>query len=138
MSVAKIEFIWGDYRDKLMNLELSVEAIIKRSVYPAAGLLIETIKANTPVAHADDWNNLKESMALRAFDNDDGFVYTAVAFEGYDARGVPNAVKARVLESGSSTRQKHPFVRPAVNQVKKQLMAMIETNINSAIEEKMK
>lgn len=136
--MAKIEFDWGDYRDKLMALDTSVEGLIKRSVYPAAGLLIETIKANTPVAHPDDPNNLRESMALRKFENADGFVYTAVVFEGYDDRGVPNSVKARVLESGSSTRQKHPFVRPAVNRVKKQLMSMIEANIRAAIDEKMK
>lgn len=116
---------------------MSIEGLIKRSVYPAAGMLIETIKANTPVAHPDDWNNLKESMALKAFDNDNGYVYTAVAFEGYDERGVPNPVKARVLESGSSTRQKHPFVRPAVNRVKKQLMAMIEAELNKNIDDLM-
>ena len=140
--MAKIEFQWGDYRDRLQRLDVSIDGIIKRSVYPAAGLLIETIKANTPVAHPDDPDNLRESMALKKFENEDGFVYTAVMFEGYDSRGVANSLKARALESGRSSPSggitgKHPFVRPAINKVKAQLMAMIEENLNKSIDELM-
>ena len=136
--MAKIEFDWGGYQDKLVDLETSIDGLIKRSVYPAAGMLIEAIKQNTPVAHPEDGNNLRNSMALKKFQKDDGYVYTAVVFEGYDERGVPNVLKARVLESGSSKRPKHPFVRPTVNRIKKQLMAMIEANLEQAIDDKMK
>lgn len=48
-----------------------------------------------------------------------GNTNTKVGFEGYDRKGVPNALKARAMESGTSTQPKKPFVRPAVNRAKK-------------------
>ena len=122
-----------DYMKRLKDLGASVEGSIKRAVYPAAGMVIEAIKANTPV----DTGGLRNSAALRTFQNENGFVYTEVTFEGYDERGHPNPVKARVLESGSSTRQKHPFIRPAVNRVKAQAEAMIADEFVKICEEKM-
>lgn len=48
-----------------------------------------------------------------------GNTNTKVGFEGYDRKGVPNALKARAMESGTSKLKKRPFVRPAVNKAKK-------------------
>lgn len=48
-----------------------------------------------------------------------GNTNTKIGFEGYDSKGVPNALKARAMESGTSTLRKRPFVRPAVNSTKK-------------------
>lgn len=135
MSVAKFEAKGLDeYIEKLRNLGANVEGSCKRAVYPAAGVVIEAIKANTPV----DTGGLRDSMALRTFVNENGYIYTQVAFDGYDERGHPNPVKARVLESGSSTRQKHPFIRPAVNQVRARAEAMIAAEFDKICEEKMK
>lgn len=133
--MAKIEMQGlDDYINRLREMGASVEGSIKRAVYPAAGMVIEAIKANTPA----DTGGLRESAALRTFKNDNGFVYTQVTFDGYDELGHPNPVKARVLESGSSTRQKHPFIRPAVNRVKAQAEAMIAAEFEAICEEKMK
>ena len=132
--MAKIEMEGLDeYIKKLSDLGASVEGSIKRAVYPAAGMVIEAIKANTPV----NTGGLRDSAALRTFRNDAGYVYTQVTFDGYDERGNPNPVKARVLESGSSTRQKHPFIRPAVNRVKLAAEFMIEQEFVKICEEKM-
>lgn len=132
--MAKIEMEGLDeYMKKLSDLGASVEGSIKRAVYPAAGMVIEAIKANTPV----NTGGLRDSAALRTFKNDSGFIYTQVTFDGYDERGNPNPVKARVLESGSSTRQKHPFIRPAVNRVKLAAEFMIEQEFVKICEEKM-
>lgn len=132
--MAKIEMQGlDDYMKRLNDLGVSVEGSIKRAVYPAAGMVIEAIKANTPV----DTGGLRDSAALRTFKNDNGYVYTQVTFDGYDERGHPNPVKARVIESGSSTRQKHPFIRPAVNRVKAQAEAMMAAEFEKICEEKM-
>lgn len=134
MKLAKFEAQGLDeYIAKLRDLGANIEGSCKRAVYPAAGLVIEAIKANTPV----DTGGLRDSAVLRTFVNDNGYVYTQVAFDGYDERGHPNPVKARVLESGSSTRQKHPFIRPAVNRVKAQAEAMIADEFVKICEEKM-
>ena len=125
-----------EYMSKLKAMGASVEGSIKRAVYPAAGMVIEAIKANTPTDGAA--NGLRDSAALRTFKNENGYVYTEVTFDGYDERGHPNPVKARVLESGSSTRQKHPFIRPAVNRVKAQAEALMASEFEKICEEKMK
>ena len=134
--MAKIEMQGLDeYIKQLAALGESVEGSIKRAVYPAAGIVIEAIKANTPSDGA--LNGLRDSAVLVTFRNESGYIYTEVVFEGYDERGHPNPVKARVLESGSSTRQKHPFIRPAVNRVKAQAEAMIAAEFEKICEEKM-
>lgn len=50
-----------------------------------------------------------------------GFINAKVGWEGYNKyptksypQGLPNAMVAAAIESGSSVRAKHPFVRPAV------------------------
>lgn len=47
-----------------------------------------------------------------------GNTNTKIGFEGYDRKGVPNVIKARALESGTSRQKKKPFIRPAVNRTK--------------------
>ena len=136
--MAKIEMAGlDDYRAKLMSLGANIEGVCKEAVYPAAGMVIEAIKENTPVDSPEDANNLRNSAALKNFENDDGYIYTAVYFSGYDENGTPNPVKARVLESGSSTRRKHPFIRPAVNSIRQAALIEIEKNFNAICERKM-
>lgn len=62
-----------------------------------------------------------------------GFVNVKVGFEGYGSfptktypQGVPNAMIARAAESGSSVRQKTPFVRPAVNATRKEAVGEMD------------
>lgn len=130
--MAKIEFDGiEEYAKQLQALGANIEGAIKYAVYDAAGLVIDAIKANTPV----DSGDLRESASLTAFENEDGFVYTKVTFPGYDERGMPNPVKARVLESGSSTRKKRPFIRPAVNKTKAAAERIIEQNLDKKIKE---
>lgn len=132
--MAKIEMTGlEEYIKKLSGLGANIESVCKRAVYPAAGMVIEEIKRSVPV----DTGGLRDSMILTPYVNADGYVYTKVEFVGYDERGHPNPVKARVLESGSSTRRKQPFVRPAVNRIKGAAMIEIEKNINAILEEMM-
>ena len=59
-----------------------------------------------------------------------GNANTKIGFEGYDWKysnpsekypyGTPFALKARAMESGTSTQKKKPFIRPAVRRAKKQ------------------
>ena len=133
--MAKIEFDgFEEYRKQLKKLGANVEGVIKYAVYDAAGMVADSIKAATPV----DTGALQNSVGLTDFKNEGGYVYTKVVFNGYDDRGVPNAIKARVLESGSSNRTKHPFIRPAVNRVKSAAVFSIEMQLDKKINELMK
>lgn len=130
--MATIEFKGIDeYAEKLSALGKHSEGICKFAVYEAAGIVCDAIKENAPV----DSGNLKNSTRLADFKNEEGFIYTEVIFPGYDRDGTPNPLKARVLEHGSSKQQKHPFIRPAVNRVKKAAEFSIETQLDKKINE---
>lgn len=61
-----------------------------------------------------------------------GNANTKIGFEGYDWKssnpsakypyGKPNALKARAMESGTSTQKKKPFIRPALRRAKKKCL----------------
>lgn len=133
--MAKIEFKGiDDYSKQLAQLGANAEGVCKYAVYEAAGIVADAIKENTP----EDTGNLKNSIALTHFRNENGFIYTKVIFDGYDRKGTPNALKANAIESGTSRLPKKPFIRPAVNRVKKAAEFSIETALNRKLEEYMK
>lgn len=131
--MATIEFKGiAEYQKQLDALGKDSDKALKYAIYDAAGMIIEEIKAATPV----DTGDLRDSLTLTPMVNKDGFVNTKVEFAGYDRKGVPNTVKARVLESGSSRRRKQPFVRKAVNRKKKAAQQMMQISLDKYFNEK--
>lgn len=72
--------------------------------------------------------DLEDSFGLTPIGRDkNGFVNTKAGFEGYGSfptkaypQGIPNPLLARSVESGSSVREKTPFVEPAVKATRKE------------------
>ncbi len=62
-----------------------------------------------------------------------GNVNTKIGFHGYDRKRVPNALKARAMESGTSTQQKKPFIRPAINRSKKQAVEEMKKKFDEEV-----
>lgn len=69
---------------------------------------------------------LLDGFGISPLQEDSGFVNVKLGFDGYNSvktkkypQGQPNALIARVTESGSSYREKTPFIRPAVNAARK-------------------
>lgn len=123
-----------EYARSLQRMSKDLDKIIKQSTYPAAGLVADEIKKNVP----EDSGELKSSLALTQYKEKDGFVYTTVTFAGYDNKDTPNLLKARVLEHGTSKgRRAAPFIRPAVNRVKKQAEQLIAQRLDEKIKEYM-
>ncbi len=139
--MAKIEFPGiGEYQKLLASLGASAEGVCKYAIYDAAGVVIDEIKARTPVDEESKSGSgdLRDSWCLTHMQNNEGFVYTKVDCPGYDRKGVPNRIKARVLTSGRSDqsgRKKNPFVRQAVNAVKSKAISLIEFNLDKKINE---
>jgi len=78
------------------------------------------LKGNKTVKSTKSKGDLLDAMGISPPLRDkNGDTNVKVGFEGYDSKGVPNALKARAMESGTSTLKKRPFVRPAVNKTKK-------------------
>lgn len=70
---------------------------------------------------------LLEGFGVSPMQDDGGYINVKLGFDGYNSvkthkyrDGQPNALIARVTESGSSYRKKTPFIRLAVNASKKQ------------------
>lgn len=127
-----------EYALKLSKLGQQEGEIAAKAVYGGAGIVADEIKKrlesnlNDPssVAKSGDGvfknatneptGDLLESFGIspiRVFADMD--TSTKLGFDGYDRNGVPNQLKARAMESGTSTLRKRPFVRPAVNATKK-------------------
>lgn len=130
--MAKIDFGGIElYAEQLAKLGARAEGICRYAVFDAAGMVIDAIKENAPVGTGD----LRDSAILTPFVNEEGYVYTKVVFDGYDRNGTPNAVKAAVLESGTSRMKKRPFIRPAINRVKKEAEQSIADALDRKINE---
>lgn len=68
----------------------------------------------------------------------DGNWNAKIGFSGYDAKGVPNQLKARVMESGSSKIRPRPFMRPAVNATRERAVAAMKEKVEETIRQIMK
>lgn len=72
---------------------------------------------------------LLDGFGVSTMQDDGGYKNIKLGFDGYNSvktkkypNGQPNVLIARVTESGSSYRQKTPFVRPAVNASRKEAL----------------
>lgn len=128
-----------DYALKLSRLTSGYRDIVGKAIYQAADIVTDKVRANLervtgPLATGD----LAESLGITPMDNKGGYYNVKVGFDGYDRKGVPNQLKARVLESGTSKQTKRPFVRPAVRATKAAAEAKMNQVIDEEIEKRMK
>lgn len=128
--MAKLVFDGIDeYMKKLAELGADIDKAARFAVYPAAGYVLDELKAATPVRTGA----LRDSETLTKFTTEADSVYTEIVFEGVDAQGSPNAVKARVLESGTSKRKKKPFIRPTLSRVSARATQMMSEKMDEYI-----
>lgn len=135
--MATIEFKGIEQYGKMLQQMANpkqVEAICKYSIYDAAGMVLEEVRKATPERTGD----LRRSLVTTPMQNKDGFVYEQLDFAGYDRNGVPNMLKARAIESGTSKLRKKPFVRPTVRRVKKLAEFMMEKSMDEYLTKFMK
>lgn len=84
---------------------------------------------------------LEEGFGISPMQNERGYLNVKLGFDGYNEvktrkypKGQPNALIARSVESGSSVREKSPFIRPALRQTQNEALKKGQ----EAIEEKIK
>jgi HK97 gp10 family phage protein len=111
------------------------EDIAKKAIYEGANILADKIKSNLEgVLSKDASGELIESFGIAPINRDDaGNWNTKIGFDGYDSNWIANQLKARVIESGSSKQKAKPFVRPAVNATKKQIIEKMNQVIDQEI-----
>lgn len=111
-----------EYIMKLSNLGKDAVDISKKVVMaganPVADEIRRTLQANLAGSEYST-GDLLDSMGIAPPDVDKrGNTNTKIGFEGYDRKGVPNPLKARAMESGTTTQPKKPFIRPAVSKMR--------------------
>lgn len=161
--MAKISLTGLDeYAKKLDKIGNAAVGVLKASVYVGADELANAVRASIEALpeedYADvmrDWRERKPSdgltdkqkqgllgsLYISTIKDEDGYVYTQIGFAGYNdvktasyPQGQPNPLIARSLESGSSARKKHPFIRPAVNRVKQTALNRMQQQFETMID----
>ena len=107
--------------------------VLKYAVYPGAAVVADAIRSEIASNH-HGYGDLENSLTLATMRNDNGYVNTKITFAGYDRKGVPNAIKAAVLESGRSddTIQATHFISRTVKSVKEKAIS----EMSKALDEK--
>lgn len=141
--MAKITFNMGeDYLKKLKALGDKSEETAAKAIQAGAGIVADQVRENleTNLAGSEvSTGALATSLGITPVSIDrDGIINAKIGFDGYDEKGVPNQLKARVMESGSSKVKKRPFVRPAVNATKKAAEDAMQKVIDEETEKIMK
>lgn len=112
----------------------SVYGLASAALYDGAGVVADAIRNATP----QDSGDLADSIGIAEFDKDGDKVSTAIGFSGYDEKGVPNIVKARVLEHGrvdssGRTVAKHPFIKNAVRKAKQKALNAMQKRFEQGV-----
>ena len=125
------------YVAQLERLGKKTDTVISEAVYEMAKVVADEVKANLialpsvpdteglkafasepqqkiPITKAQKWG-LVHSFGIASLRNEGGFIHVKIGFDGYNEvktktfpNGQPNALIARSIESGSSTREKTP------------------------------
>lgn len=108
------------------------EGILKYAVYPGAAVIADAIRS-AGEQHKDT-GDMMDSLTLASMRNDSGYVNTKIMFDGYDRKGVPNAIKAASLESGNSRGQKAThFISKAVKGSKDKAISEMQKALDEKI-----
>ena len=157
--MAKLTFKGSDeYALKLSQLAGRSDEVAKMAVYSGAKIVADKIKANLDAMPTEQFRFLRggdkftgltkdqkedllESFGITSITRDgEGYITAKIGFDGYGRmktrkypNGLPNPLLARAVESGSSVRKKHPFVRPAVDATRKAVIEKMDAVIEEEI-----
>lgn len=136
------------------------DEIISKAMYDGAGMILDAVKREIEALPEDDGykkdgvlrsvitssekKDLIDHLGIAHFQKNGGKVSTAVGFNGYSSHrtkkypnGVPIALIARSIQSGSTVRSKNAFMNRAMKSVKEQVTLMMQTKIHEEIQKKM-
>lgn len=150
------------YISGLTELVFFSEEDIKRAVYPAAGIVYNSVRAGVQGIPVMDTNykrrdkmargvtaaqkaGLLSSLGIARFKNQGGFINVKIGFDGYNnvhtknyPGGQPNAMIANAVESGSSWRRATPFMAKSVRAVASQAEQAMAKQFDIEVKKHMK
>lgn len=127
---------------KLDRVGKNTTEVAKKVVYAGAGVVADAVRKNLKsnlTGSEYSTGDLLESLGITPIEvHPNGDVDAKIGFDGYDRKGVANRLKARAMESGTSTQKKRPFFRPAVRKTREQAQAKMEAVAEKELEKLMK
>lgn len=127
---------FDDLEKKLERVADKSVNICKGMVFTGAGTVADAVRSSLAAAVSDEaTGELAKSLDIATI-KVAGTVYTKVHFTGYDSKGVPNAIKAAVLESGRSdqpNRKKTHFFSKATRGSKNQAIQDMQDKLDKMI-----
>lgn len=162
--MATISFKSGDeYMAKLAKLsQKSSEEVCGRAIYDGAAVMIERVKEavdtlpesggkmGTPEKPNEGPSKqqkkaLKASVGIAKSKQDGDFINVKIGFHGYNSKktkrwpqGQPNQLIARAVERGTSFMKATPFMKTAVKESRKDVIAAMKRAMDEKIEEIMR
>lgn len=133
------------YISYLQKINAATDEVIGEAVYEMAKVVADSVRASIQALPTvsneaniatykkgysrlsdEEKQGLLDGFGVSPMQDDGGYINVKLGFDGYNSvktkkypKGQPNALIARVTESGSSYREKTPFIRPAVNAARK-------------------
>lgn len=154
-----------NYASRIAKIGEGTARICGRTVYEMANIVADKVRENIDAMHYisdveglkryankekaeltySEKKGLQEGFGVSKMQNDGGYMNVKLGFDGYNSvktrkypKGQPNVMIARAIESGSSVRDKNPFVRRAVNEAKKECLKKADEVIEEEISKIMK
>lgn len=151
-----------EYARQLQRIGQNTEEICGAAVYAMADIVTDEIRKNLEKVETVSnkeaiaaWKEgrkvsltkpqkeaLEQSLGISSMQNEGGYYNVKAGFDGYNTtktkkypHGQPNAMIARSLDSGSSFREKTPFVRTAVKTARKPAVEKAQQVIDQKIKE---
>lgn len=128
-----------EYEKQLLRIQKASGECIGRAIYDGAGIIADEVKQGIEAIPIDtriiakkgqklegitakQKQGLRDGFGIARMQNENGYVHVKIGFHGYNEvytnqypGGQPNSVIARSVNSGTSFRQRIPFVDTAVN-----------------------
>ena len=148
-----------EYERALSRLKASYQdEIVGACVYAGAAVVADAVKnsiralpvvngfgtSETPLpggVTVVQKQGLSDGFGISKMKNDNGYLNVKLGFDGYNGlrtkkfpQGQPNQLVARGCESGTSWKQKKPFVRPAVNKARGKCVQAMKQTCDAATE----
>lgn len=150
-----------EYAAYLQRIGKNTREILGAGVYAMANTVADAVRKNIEALPAkpdiegieayrqgrkaqltiSEKRGLEEGFGVSPMQNERGYLNVKLGFDGYNKvktrkypKGQPNVLIARSVESGSSVREKSPFIRPALRQTQNEALKKGQ----EAIEEKIK
>lgn len=145
-----------EYEKKLLELRNMTKDVIGEAVFEGAAVVADEVRRNIQALPVDDRfvngagtlygvseaqkQGLLDGFGIAPLQDENGYLHVKLGFSGYNSvrtknypNGQPNAVIARSVNSGTSFRQRIPFVDTAVASARSQAEDKMKQKLDDAI-----